>query len=120
MLFTSLISTFILCTILIILPESIFELAFGHDFKDLKQYFIYLIPAILLMSINSSLVHFFSGIGQNKINSYSSLFSLLAVLLSTYYLIFYFEIAGASLSYLLSNFVGFVVLMFHFNKKIEH
>lgn len=115
-LYTSLIATVFLCIILIFTPNFIFEMAFGNDFQDLKQFFVYLIPAILLMSVNSSLVHFFSGIGKNRINSISSFFSLLAVLLSTYYLVFSFEIIGASISYLLSNLVSFIILSFYFKK----
>lgn len=117
MLFTSLAATFILCIILITLPDYIFEMAFGEDFQNLKQFFIYLIPAILLMSANSSFVHFFSGIGKNKINSLSSFLSLIVVLLSTYYLIFYYEIIGASFSYLIGNLISFSILIFHFYRQ---
>ncbi len=54
--------------VLVILPDAVFQLAFGEDIAGLRPIVLLLAPGIISMSASQAFSHYFSGKGQNRHN----------------------------------------------------
>jgi O-antigen/teichoic acid export membrane protein len=62
----SLVGTLVACLILAAIPNGVYTGIFGSDFLELKQTFLYLIPAILALGLSTVFSHYLHATNQFK------------------------------------------------------
>lgn len=101
--------------LLFFLPNALFVYFLGSDFVDTKQFMLYLSPGILAISFSTIISHYFSGIGQQRVQLVANLAGLGCTLLLSAFMIGRFGLKGAcltaSLSYFVQAFILFVVFI---------
>ncbi len=107
----------VLVLLLILVPAKVFTWLLGQDFLLTKDILLLLSPGIIIFSISGLISHFFAGIGKNKYNVLSSLFSTIFTLFFGVILIKKFHIFGAAITNVLSYFFSVAVLIYFFTKK---
>lgn len=88
--------TFLGILVLFLIPSRGFQMIFGHEFGEIKSHIMLLSPGILALSFSGAINHFFSGVGQHKFNSITSLFGLLITLAIAYPSVILFDSYGAA------------------------
>jgi O-antigen/teichoic acid export membrane protein len=92
---------------LVLLPASFYAYVFGEEFSGIGFQILLLSPGILALAFATVLAHYFAGLGQNKLNLYSSLTGLIATVPAALILIPLWGVngaaAGVSLSYLVTS-----------------
>jgi O-antigen/teichoic acid export membrane protein len=81
-----------------LLPSGFYSWLFGNEFHEVKRHIIWLSPGIFMLAISNAYSHFFAGVGDNKYNTYSSVFGLALTLCIAYPSIRYFGTIGAAFS----------------------
>ena len=106
--------------ILYFIPESIWLFFFGNDFTGISHYIMLLIPGTLIAAYGKIFWNYFSGIGQFKVNNYSSLISTIVALLSAMPLMYYYRVDGLAVSTSLSYIVyaSLLVAIFIYKNKL--
>jgi O-antigen/teichoic acid export membrane protein len=84
--------------ILYFLPNELFVFILGQDFTETKSLMLYLSPGILAISFSTIISHYFSGLGQQKIQLLANSAGLLCTLLLSVYLIGNYGLKGACLT----------------------
>ncbi len=84
--------------ILYFLPNELFVYILGQDFTETKSLMLYLSPGILAISFSTIISHYFSGLGQQKIQLLANSAGLLCTLLLSVYLIGGYGLKGACLT----------------------
>lgn len=99
--------------VLIILPSSVYEWLFSKDFTGVKPVILALAPGVAALAANNIFSHYFSGLGNPKVNLWSNVVGLVITLLLAIILIPWLGIVGAALatscSYLSSVVYQYVV-----------
>lgn len=107
----------IMFAIVLLIPSKIYGLAFGHDFRMVKQLLFLLMPGILSMAISNVYGHYFAATNQMRILIMKSSLGLIITVLCSIILIPLWGLNGAcivtSISYLSSS----VYLFFSFNSR---
>jgi O-antigen/teichoic acid export membrane protein len=103
--------------ILILLPMSFFTFILGKDFEQSKTIMLLLSPGILFISFSSILSHYFSGLGQQKIQLSANLSGFIVTLIIGWPLINYLGIKGACYTASLAYFTQALILSLVFLKK---
>jgi O-antigen/teichoic acid export membrane protein len=114
----------LLCVfILYFLPNDLFVFILGQDFTETKSLMLYLSPGILAISFSTIISHYFSGLGQQKIQLLANSAGLLCTLLLSVYLIGDFGLKGAcltaSIAYTVQALILSVVFMRQQNFKMN-
>jgi O-antigen/teichoic acid export membrane protein len=106
--------------ILYFIPESIWLFFFGNDFTGISHYIMLLIPGTLIAAYGKIFWNYFSGIGEFKVNNYSSLISTIVALLSAMPLMYYYRVDGLAVSTSLSYIVyaSLLVAIFIYKNKL--
>lgn len=94
----SLLVTFVMLIILILIPHQFFSEIFGKDFTDLPVVILSLASGILFLSFSFSLSHYFSGIGKPFHNTISSSIGFAVTLILGFLLIPKFHLWGAGIT----------------------
>ena len=114
----------LLCVaVLYFIPNAFFVFLLGSDFADTKHIMLLLSPGILCMSFSSILVHYYSGIGQNKTIAIANLCGFITTISLGYALVSNYGVSGAcftsSISFFVTSLIFLIVFMrkHHFNIK---
>lgn len=102
----------LLCVCLLYLfPNELFIWLLGEEFASTKKLMLYLSPGVLAISFSSILSHYFSGLGQQKVQLLANSSGLLCTLLLSYPLIRMYHLQGACLTATIAYCVQAMVLM---------
>src|SRR6218665_1509446 len=106
------------CVLLILLlPESFFTWLLGKDFSATKNIMLHLSPGVLCISFSTVISHYFSGLGQQKVQLTANSLGLITTLASSYFLISRYQLIGACYAASLSYFMAALVLVVVFMKQ---
>lgn len=92
----SVLLTFVALVILIILPESVYTSLFSNELIGIKSVVIALSPGVLALSMNNIFSHYFSGMGNPKINLFAKIAGLVITITLAFILIPLYGIIGAA------------------------
>ena len=81
-----------------ILPDAVFQLAFGEDITGLRPIVLLLAPGIISMSASQAFSHYFSGKGQNRHNLIGSGLGMLITAALAWWAIPHWGLKGAALT----------------------
>jgi O-antigen/teichoic acid export membrane protein len=99
--------------VLIVLPESVYTWLFSKDFAGVKVVILALSPGVLALAANNIFSHYFSGLGNPRINLWSNVVGFIITIAFALILIPRYGIAGAavttSLSYISSVVYQYVI-----------
>lgn len=110
----------LLCVfLLVLLPNDVFIWLLGEQFSSTKQLMLYLSPGVLAISFSSILSHYFSGLGQQKIQLLANSCGLLCTLLLSYPLIRMYHLQGACITASVAYTVQALLLTIFFFKRAE-
>jgi O-antigen/teichoic acid export membrane protein len=84
--------------VLLLIPEHIYSLLLTKDFSGVKPVIIALSPGVMALAINNIFSHYFSGMGNPKINLHAKITGLVFTLVLLFILIPAFGIIGAALT----------------------
>lgn len=79
--------TFVALGILVVLPDQVYTIVFGSDFKGINAVVQIFAPGIFAMSLNIILSHYFSGTGRIIFNLAGSAIGLVTVALAGWFFI---------------------------------
>jgi len=103
--------------ILYFLPNELFVYVLGQDFTETKSLMLYLSPGILAISFSTIISHYFSGLGQQRVQLMANSAGLLCTLLLSIYLIGNFGLKGACLTASIAYGVQALILTVVFIKQ---
>jgi len=103
--------------VLYFLPNELFVFILGQDFTETKSLMLYLSPGILAISFSTIISHYFSGLGQQKVQLLANSAGLLCTLLLSVYLIGNFGLKGACLTASIAYGVQALILTVVFLKQ---
>lgn len=109
-------STLIPSIIILLLPGSFFAFIFGDEFLRLSSIFPWLIPGVVLLTINIILVHYFSGSGQPSIALKASVLAFISLIIFSFTLIPNMGAEGAALASSVGYAASAFSAMYYFNK----
>lgn len=93
--------------VLIFIPESIYQWAFGKDFVNFQPILIAMAPGVLSLSFFTILNHYFSGTGQNTTNIVGSIIgNIVTIYAATYFIPIYKNVGGG-----IATSLGYVVML---------
>lgn len=105
--------TFIGVTILLCIPSHVYALIFGRGFGEIRWILLALSPGVLALAASGIFSHYFSGIGNPKINLHANMTGFVVMLFFAFILIPVYGYMGAavtaSLNFLASAIHQYVV-----------
>lgn len=113
----SFLATFPLIIILLLLPTNFFTFLFGMDFINLRPILLSLSIAVLELSYFTIINHYFTGIGQNKLNIFGSIIGNVTTVLSGVLLVPYLGSIGAGIATSISYCIMLIYLVYQFKKQ---
>lgn len=90
--------TFLALAFLLLIPQRLYQIVFSAAFGDIKTILVALSVGILALAANTIFSHYFSGIGQPKINVYANTIGFLFTLVLLFLLIPKWGAVGAALA----------------------
>ncbi len=84
--------------ILILIPKDIYSLILTNDFSSVKSLIIALSPGVIALAANNIFSHYFSGLGDPKVNVYAKISGLIVTLVLIFILIPLYGITGAAIT----------------------
>lgn len=107
-----------ICVLIILLvPNQIFVFLLGADFEHVKLLMLNLAPGVLCISFVSVISHYFSGLGEQKVQLLANTLGLSVILLASPWLIRHLSLVGACYATSLAYAVQALVLLFFFMKR---
>ncbi len=103
-----------LVTIIFFLPKSLFVWVLGEEFDVLSSYIDFLLPGVLLLSLSTILVNYFSGTGRYRVNALGSITGLIVTLGAGYFLIGKYGAKGALITASISYTFTFLFMFTSF------
>ncbi len=101
--------------VLYFIPNDFFVFILGEDFIQTKQIMLLLSPGIVCVSFASIVVHYFSGIGNQKIIAYANIGGFSITIGLGYFFVKYYNVLGAcyvtSISYFVTSFILLISFM---------
>lgn len=94
----TLVLTFLALFILWIIPRPVYQLVFSRSFSEIKTIVFFLSPGVLALAANTIFSHYFSGIGQPKVNLKANSIGLLFTVSFAFLLIPPFGYTGAAIT----------------------
>ncbi|MCO4805320.1 MAG: polysaccharide biosynthesis C-terminal domain-containing protein [Flavobacteriales bacterium] len=82
--------------LILLVPISLFEMAFGAEFGEIKNHFLYLSPGIVALAFGGAINHFFAGVGDHRYNTINSVLGFLITLCIVYPLVSRLGTIGAA------------------------
>jgi O-antigen/teichoic acid export membrane protein len=112
----SVILTFIGVLVLLLIPESIYQLIFTSEFKHLKTIIFALSPGVVALAANTIFSHYFSGLGNPKISLWGNIIGFMVTLVLAVFLIPLWGFLGAALT-ASASYISTVIYQYYiFNK----
>ncbi len=96
--------------------ESLILLAFGKQFAPAAKIFVYLMPGLFFLSINTIFMNYFAAQGLPKVVIYSPAIALCVLVVSMNLLIEKNGLAAAGFSFSLSSFTMFIISIIYLKK----
>jgi O-antigen/teichoic acid export membrane protein len=106
----SLLLSFLILLVLVIVPENWYSLFFTSEFSGLQEILLVVSPGILAMSGSTIIGHFFAAQNRQWVLIYKSLAGVLATLLLTPIMLDLYGIWGAALVMSISHLVSSMIL----------
>jgi len=103
--------------VVFLLPVSLFTAILGNDFVQAKEVMLLLSPGILCLTFSSIISHYFSGLGQQKIQLGANVAGLLVTICLAWPLIGQFGLRGACYTASLAYFVQALALTVVFLRR---
>ncbi len=103
--------------VMLVLPVSVYGWVFGAEFVSVKPVILLLAPGVLALAANAVFAHFFSGLGNPKINLYANIIGFSVVLLLAVILVPVYGFFGAAGAVSVSYLVVVVYNYFLFKKQ---
>lgn len=113
--FTVLITLFAVL-ILVMFPESFYAWIFGKDFTAVKPVIYALSPGVVALASNTIFSHYFSGLGNPKVNLWSNVVGFVFTLTLAFLLIPVYGITGAAVTASVS-YISTVIYQYVIFKK---
>lgn len=110
----SVLVTFLLLLIILLIPANLFSMIFGKDFNELPVVILSLSAGIILLSLSFSFSHYFSGIGKHYHNSISSCIGFAFTAVLGYILVPEYKLVGAGITASVAYLFILVYQMFFF------
>ncbi len=105
----SLIITFVLLVVILLLPSSLYVFVFGPDFGEMRTIILILAAGVFIYPVTMLLGHYFSGTGKYYKNFIATFFGLMVTILACFLLIpdygYYGAAWAASFSYSITSFI---------------
>lgn len=105
--------------ILILLPESVYTWMFSKEFEGIKMVIIALSPGVIALAANNIFSHYFSGLGNPKVNLWSNVVGFVFTICLAIILIPMFGITGAAITTSISYISSVVYQYFIFLKHTQ-
>jgi len=109
----TLILTLLALLVLLVIPESVYDLAFSRDFTVIKTVVLILSPGVLALAANTIFSHYFSGVGQPAVNLHANVVGFVFTLVFAFLLIppygYLGAAATASVNYLASVVYQYII-----------
>lgn len=115
----TLILTLMAILILLVIPESIYTWVFSKDFTEVKPIIIALSPGVVALAANNIFSHYFSGLGNPKVNMWSNLVGLVFTIVLAFTLIPLLGYIGAAITASVSYISSVVYQYFVFKKETQ-
>ena len=108
--------TTIAVMVLVILPDTFYTMLFSNDFSGVKPVIIALSPGVVALAANNIFSHYFSGLGNPKVNLYAKGFGFVFTVILAILLIPEFGLVGAAITASVS-YISTVVYQYIIFKK---
>ncbi len=105
--------------ILVALPEQVYSLLFSKDFTGVKLIIIALSPGVMALAANNIFSHYFSGLGNPKVNMRANLVGMIFTFILAFTLIPVFGYVGAAITASVSYISSVVYQYFVFKKETQ-
>lgn len=105
------------CLVLGLLPDTFYQFVFGEGFVGIQEASWYIIPGIFALGSANGIVHYFNGIGLQRINMISSALGLLITSVGLIYLLPSMGLKGAAITCSISYCTSAFLLIIVFFKK---
>jgi O-antigen/teichoic acid export membrane protein len=115
----TLVLTLCALAILLLVPENAYSLIFGKDFTDVKPIIIALSPGVMALAANNIFSHYFSGLGNPKVNMWANLVGLVFTIVLAFLLIPFMGYIGAAITASASYVSSVVYQYFVFKKETK-
>lgn len=102
---------------ILLFPVSVYVWALGADFAGVKPVILLLAPGVFALAANAVLAHFFSGMGNPRINLYANIVGFAVVLVLAIILIPLYGFLGAAGAVSVSYLVALVYNYYIFKKQ---
>lgn len=103
--------------VLYFIPDVFFVILLGDDFAETKHIMLLLSPGILCVSFSSIIVHYYSGIGQQKTIALANLCGFITTISLGYAFILNYGVDGACYVSSISYFITSMILLIVFMRK---
>ncbi len=90
--------TLLALAVLLLIPQSVYQLVFSSAFGDIKAILTALSVGVLALAANTIFSHYFSGMGQPKINARANLVGLIFTVILLFILIPLWGYIGAAIT----------------------
>ncbi len=105
--------------ILLIIPQSIYQMLFTIEFSQLKLIIFALSPGVVALSANTIFSHYFSGLGNPKISLWANIVGFVVTIILAIILIPLMGIVGAALT-TSASYIATVIYQYFIFKKHTH
>ncbi len=112
----SLIITFVLLVVILLLPSSLYVFVFGPDFGEMRTVILTLAAGVFIYPVTMLLGHYFSGTGKYYKNFIAMLSGLIVTVIACLFLIPNYGYYGAGWSASLSYFITSIIIIYLFIK----
>lgn len=112
--------SFVAVIILLFIPVQWFTQILGADFEAVKLVMLLLSPGVLALSFSSVLSHYYSGLGRQRVLLAANSSGLAITLLTSYWLISRYGLAGACVAASLAYAMQCLVLAIVFWRERSH
>ena len=111
--------TLLALVVLILIPENIYTWLFSKDFTDVKPIIVALRPGVLALAANHIFSHYFSGLGNPKVNLRSNIVGLIFTIVLAFTWIPVLGYIGAAITASVSYSVTVAYQYYIFKKQTQ-
>ena len=115
----SVLLTLMALLVLIAIPEHIYSMLLTKDFSGVKPVVIALSPGVIALAINNIFSHYFSGMGNPKVNLYAKITGLIFTLSLVFILIPAYGYIGAAITASISYIATIIHQYIVFKKQTK-
>lgn len=115
----TLVLTLLAMVILLVIPETIYTWIFSKDFTEVKPIIIALSPGVIALAANNIFSHYFSGLGNPKVNMWANLVGLVFTIVLAFTLIPVLGYIGAAITASVSYISSVIYQYFVFKKETQ-